>query len=356
MPDFDDFLSSYQDCSFKREISLSLEIGRGCYYGKCGFCGFNPLGKTYRRMSDKRVVQTLEHLVKRHGIHKYVFVDNLMPPDVHNLAKAISGSPFEYEFFLALQATQTPKVIEALAEMGTRAVFIGIESLATSVLKRMQKGSNLCDNIVALKAAIGRGIAAPYFLLTQFPGETKEEVERTIQINRLIPHLNMDAMDSPFYIHYGCPAEQSPELFGLERIAPKRHYNWLLPREYRFSPTYFWDFTPKLRRRRIMRTDGARRSEARLELRDGGDEGSYIIDTRSKPKTYRVTQEESGALLALNTPRTLAQAGCSMRVLNGLMKKGLVIEDCGKYISLPIIVPDGNRESGFREGTPEGRR
>jgi len=341
-PDFDDYVSSYQSYSFQREIFLSLEIGRGCYYGKCGFCGFNPLGKSYRRMSDQKVVQTLEHLAKRYGIYKYVFVDNLMPPDVHKLAKAISHLPFSYEFFLALQATQTPHVIEALAKMGTKAVFIGIESLATSVLKRMHKGSTLFDNILALKETIRRGIAAPYFLLTQFPGETMEEVERTIQVNRLIPHLNMDAMDSPFYIHYGCPAQQSPQLFGLKRIVPKAYYSWLLPREYRFSPTYFWDFAPKLRHRQITKRDRAPRGEPRLELRDGGSGGSYIIDSRLRQKQYRLTEKEYGALVAFNTPRSLAEVGCSKNILNKLMKKGLVIDDCGKYLSLAIIVPKGN--------------
>ena len=352
-PDFDDYLSSYQDYSFKREVFLSLEIGRGCYYGKCGFCGFNPLGKTYRRMSDKRVVQTLEHLTKRYGINKYVFVDNLMPPDVQRLAKAICDSPFDYEFFLALQATQTPHVIDALARMGTKAVFIGIESLTTSVLKRMQKGSTLFDNIVALKESVRRGIAAPYFLLTQFPGETKEEVERTIQINRLIPHLNMDAMDSPFYIHYGCPAQQSPRLFNLERITPKAHYSWLLPRKYRFSPTYFWDFKPKLRHRPIMGRGGPPNHEPRLELLDGGRQGSYIIDSRRRQQQYRLTEKEYDALVAFNKPGTLSETGCSMHILNKLIKKGLVIEDCGKYLSLAIIVPKENVDrqiDGDRDG------
>jgi ribosomal peptide maturation radical SAM protein 1 len=341
-PDFDDFFSSYQNNSFKRDVFLSLEIGRGCYYGKCGFCGFNPLGKRYRRMSDKRVLETLEHLVKRYGINRYVFVDNLMPPDVHKLAKAISDSPFDYEFFLALQATQAPHVIEALAQMGTKAVFIGIESLATSVLERMQKGTTLFDNIVALKETIRRGIAAPYFLLTQFPGETQEEVDRSIQINRLIPHLNMEAMDSPFYIHYGCPAQQSPQNFGLEQLTPKSYYNWILPKKYRFYPTYFWDFKPKLPRRRIMSRDEVPRHEPRLELRNRGHKESYIIDTRRKPKQYRLSEEEYRALVAFNKPRSLKEAECSMHILAKLIKEGLVIDDCGKYISLAIIVPEGN--------------
>lgn len=338
-PDFDDYMASYQAQGFQRDIFLALEIGRGCYYGKCGFCGFNPLGKTYRRMSDQRVVQTLEHLTRRHGINRYVFVDNLMPPDVRKLAQAICESRYEYEFFLALQATQTPHVIDALARMGTKAVFIGIESLSTSVLKRMHKGSTLFDNIVALKESIGRGVGAPYFLLTQFPGETRDEVERTIQINRLIPHLNMESMDSPFYIHYGCPAQQAPERFGLTKLAPKAYYSWLLPPRYRFSPTYFWDFAPKPRRRRIMQPQRELSRLPRLELHDGGPDDSEILDGRARPRQYRIASDQYAALIALDRPKSFADIGCAKKTLKGLIQKGLVIEDGGRYLSLAIVVP-----------------
>jgi len=39
-----------------------------------------------------------------------------------------------------------------------------------------------------------------------------------------------------------------------------------------------------------------------------------------------------------------------MNLLNKLMKKGLLIEDCGKYLSLAIIVPKGNVGSQIDEG------
>jgi ribosomal peptide maturation radical SAM protein 1 len=337
LPDFDDFLESYRRHRFARAIQLPLEIGRGCYYGKCGFCGFNPLGVSYRRMSDSRVRETLEHLVARYGISRFVFVDNLIPPNVHALAKSISESPYQYDFFLALQAVQAPRVIDALVQMGTREAFIGIESLATSVLRRMHKGSTLLDNIVALKETVRRGIAAPYFLLTQFPGETKEEIEQSVRINRLIAHLNMDALDSPFYIHYGCPPQQSPQAFGLRRIFPHKRYRWLLPPEYRFSPTYFWDFEPKLRRKRIMRPRAESEAVPRLELLDRGPAASFVIDTRSRYKEYPVTAEEYRALRAFDRPKAHTDAGCSDRTLKRLIRKGLLVEDSGKCVSLAIV-------------------
>jgi hypothetical protein len=341
-PDFDDYLASYRSFGFQREIQLPLEIGRGCYYGKCGFCGFNPLGVRYRRMSNRRMVETLLHLGKQYGIFNYVFVDNLMPPDIGRLAEEIANIPYRYRFFLALQAVQAPRVMDALVKMGTEEAFIGIESLSTSILKRMHKGSTLCDNIVALKETVRRGIAAPYFLLTQFPGEKKEEIDRSRFINRLIPHLNMDALDSPFYLHYGCPAQQNPRLFGLQQIRPMRNYSWLLPPRYRFTPTYFWEFTPKLRRKCIMKPGAALTGEyPRLELRNSGPKNSTILDSRSKYREYRITEGEYHLLMKLDHPRKTADIENSKEILKRLMKRGIVIEDCGHYLSLALIIPDG---------------
>lgn len=337
-PDFDDFLVSYGKHGFKTPIQLPLEVGRGCWWGKCAFCGFHPLGKCYRRISTRRIVETMEYVAKRYKIHQIAFVDNLSPPNIDKLSDAISASRYDFNYFVPLKADQTPKVIEALAKAGTRRVFIGIESFSTSTLKRMNKGTTPLDNIVALKETCRLGVYTPYFLMTQFPGETKQEIERTIEIYNLIPHLSKLASQESFYMHYGCPTKKHPERYGLERVWPKSYYNWLLPRKYRFSPTYYWDYSPRVRRRNIINLNN-RRPEYQpiLELWDKGPKSSFIVDTRWKHTKYVLTEEERAILMACNEPKSHKELGCSTSILGKLAKKKLLIRDCNKYLSLAII-------------------
>lgn len=337
-PDFDDFVASYTGRGFAEPIHLAMETSRGCWWSRCAFCGFNSLGKPYRRLSAGRVVENIEYLAARHGVLNYQFVDNIAPPRLGELAAAIAASPYDFHWMISLRANSPLSTLEQCAEAGATELFFGIESFCTSVLERMGKGTTLFDNLMALKEARRVGISTPYFLLTQFPGETQEEVEANRRVHGLIPHLNSLSLDSPFYIHYGCPTQQDPQRFGLRRVFPKRIYRWLLPEAYRFSPTYFWDGIPEAPRRTVIDNEShPPRDAARLDLVDRGPSSSFVVDDRWDARQVPVTDRERELLITCSEPRRRDDLRDLAEEMDRLMARGWLVEERGTVLSLAIL-------------------
>jgi anaerobic magnesium-protoporphyrin IX monomethyl ester cyclase len=77
-----------------------------------------------------------------------------------------------------------PGEVEALRRAGCETVWIGAESGSQSVLDAMEKGTTveqIREAVARLKAA---GIGVAFFLQFGYPGETWDDIERTLQLVR----------------------------------------------------------------------------------------------------------------------------------------------------------------------------
>jgi anaerobic magnesium-protoporphyrin IX monomethyl ester cyclase len=78
----------------------------------------------------------------------------------------------------------TPTVTRALAEAGCRTAWIGAESGSQRVLDAMEKGVRVDQIAEAARRLHDAGIEVGFFLQFGYPGETREDIERTLQMVR----------------------------------------------------------------------------------------------------------------------------------------------------------------------------
>jgi radical SAM superfamily enzyme YgiQ (UPF0313 family) len=77
-----------------------------------------------------------------------------------------------------------PSVVEGLTAAGCRTVWMGAESGSQKILDAMDKGTRVPQIDAARKLLGAAGIDVAFFLQFGYPGETRADVERTLQMVR----------------------------------------------------------------------------------------------------------------------------------------------------------------------------
>ncbi len=78
----------------------------------------------------------------------------------------------------------TAETVDALRRAGCAEVWMGIESGSQKVLDAMDKGLRVSEAIAARKRLREAGITACYFLQFGYPGETRDDVQITVDLVR----------------------------------------------------------------------------------------------------------------------------------------------------------------------------
>jgi radical SAM superfamily enzyme YgiQ (UPF0313 family) len=146
-----------------------IEASRGCHYNKCTFCTRPPNGleaKGWIRIKLNSILNEVKSL-KRQSIFKFTFTDeDLFGNDLNGAKKMAVGIKKigDMNFSLNLRVDSIWNSHESNAilknrfnllklfkDAGLSMVFIGIESLSNSQLKRYRKGIKVSESIRAIK-------------------------------------------------------------------------------------------------------------------------------------------------------------------------------------------------------------
>ena len=194
-PDFSDYdLSAY----FTPEIVFPVQLGKGCYWGKCAFCDYFYGQQSYSPKHIPRIIAELRHLSERYGASKFIFVDEAIPPAFYNqLAKAIleAGLKIHYYSFARLEDGYTPEVFKNLYASGARLFLWGYECESLRIMKLMNKGINAEHRMEILTDAREAGIWNNGLFIFGYPTETNEEIAQTMDVirknRRVIPSCTL---------------------------------------------------------------------------------------------------------------------------------------------------------------------
>jgi magnesium-protoporphyrin IX monomethyl ester (oxidative) cyclase len=174
--DYTTFLGAY-DASFPTgdAPTLFLETSRGCWWGEkahCTFCGLNGTNMRYRAMRPSRALEQFAELF-RHAdrVHRLQVVDNILPRNYLTDVLPFLDTPETMHIFYEVKADLSPDDLRTLARARVQHVQPGIESLATSTLQLMRKGTTAHQNVAFLKACAVNGITPSWNFLVGFPGE-----------------------------------------------------------------------------------------------------------------------------------------------------------------------------------------
>ncbi len=210
---------------------LPLEFSRGCWWNKCKFCNLNLQWHGYRWKSAAHVVKEVEQQAKHHKCLDFCFTDNALPPKETDLFfQQMASSTADYDFFAELRVITSPDTMTHYRQGGLSAIQVGIESLSSSLLKKMNKGSRCIDNVAAMRQSAEAGITLDGNLICEFPKSSAQEVEETlVNLDFVLPYPPLSP--AVFFLGHGSPVAEKPEAFGITAVIQHKKNKRLFPPE-----------------------------------------------------------------------------------------------------------------------------
>lgn len=164
--------------------SVSLITARGCPF-KCSWCSHGVFGFTHRRRSPASVADELEHIIERYRPDMVWYSDDVFTIShrwIHQYAEELErrGLHLPFEAISREDRLDAP-IIERLAEMGCRRLWVGAESGSQRILDAMHRRTDArrVERIVGLLQQ--HGIEAGLFIMLGYEGEQISDIEATVQ-------------------------------------------------------------------------------------------------------------------------------------------------------------------------------
>lgn len=170
---------------FSPETIIPVQLGKGCYWGKCSFCDFYTGQQKFDMKSVIRAVDEVEFLSEKYSTKLFNFVDEAVPPKFYNeFAKEVKRRKLEiyYYSFARLEKAFTADVLKNLYESGARFFMWGYEAESHRVMKLINKGIDLNFRQKILEDAREAGLWNLCTFLLGYPTETQEELQSTIDV------------------------------------------------------------------------------------------------------------------------------------------------------------------------------
>ena len=367
---YDSFLASF-DRYFKDSTVkpyLLFETSRGCWWGAkahCTFCGLNGGGMSYRAMKDEAAIAMINDLFDRYSdrVKHFSCVDNIIPREyikgVFPYTKRKEGVTIFYE----VRADLRPEEMEILSDAGVVEMQPGIESLATSTLKLMKKGTTAFNNIRFLQNTVVYSIVPHWNLLVGFPGEDEGVYEKYCHDMPLLQHLPPPSGVFPVRFDRYSPYFTEADKYELD-LVPLDYYSYtysISSESMKEMAYYFSDqnydaeyiritgkWLSKLQKglqawkERWADSDNTSFPKLYMSKENGVD---VVIDERTdETKTVKLSEEEKDVLINLDSKKNFAGLERQMRDLispeslksavDYLLSNGLLFEENGTLMSI----------------------
>jgi radical SAM superfamily enzyme YgiQ (UPF0313 family) len=188
-------IDSYRKMWLKHKgyFSLNMATTRGCPF-KCNWCAKPIYGNRYNSRSPQNVVAELKMLKEKFNFDHIWFCDDifgLKPGWVHELADLLEKENIHFRFKIQARVDLLlqENYIRDLARAGCENIWMGAESGSQKVLDAMDKGTTVEQIYSAARMLKKNGINPSFFIQFGYPGETKEDIMKTISmINELLPY------------------------------------------------------------------------------------------------------------------------------------------------------------------------
>lgn len=167
-------------------FSLNLATTRGCPY-KCNWCAKPIYGNRYHSRSPLHVANEIEFLLKTFQPDHFWMCDDIFGL-TSNWVKSFRdeiksrGLTFQYKIQSRVDLLLEEDTVTALAESGAESVWVGAESGSQKILDAMDKGTTIEQIREAHALLKQKGIKTAFFLQFGYPGETKKDIDATLQM------------------------------------------------------------------------------------------------------------------------------------------------------------------------------
>lgn len=217
IPDFDDMpLGRY----LSADVTLPILSSRGCYWGKCEFCHHGMVyGEKYAAYTAEGVLGAVTALSERYGVRHFAFNDEAIPPkiarDIARIFPPTTETGWNFTGLIKFERFFDAAIFAGLARVGTRSLYVGLESASERVLALMRKNTKQEIMRRNLADATRAGIWMHCFLFFGFPGESEEDAQETYDF--IVGNSDIIASFgcSTFALEHNAPIQRHLEDFGV---------------------------------------------------------------------------------------------------------------------------------------------
>ena len=169
--------------------SMNLVTTRGCPY-HCNWCAKPIWGQRYHSRSPECVAEEMRWLKETYRPDHIWFADDIVglkPGWWTQFADAMAARQAQLPFKCLSRADlimRSEADVLALARAGAEIVWMGAESGSQRILNAMEKGTTVAQIRDASQRLHAAGVRVGFFLQFGYPGETRADIEATLQIVR----------------------------------------------------------------------------------------------------------------------------------------------------------------------------
>jgi anaerobic magnesium-protoporphyrin IX monomethyl ester cyclase len=169
-------------------FSMNMVTTRGCPF-HCNWCAKPIWGQRYHSRSPENVAAEMKWLKDTYHPDHIWFADDILglkPGWLPRFADAVheQGSLIPFKCLSRADLLTREGEVDALARAGVQTVWMGAESGSQKILDAMDKGTRVEQIHEAARRLIRAGIRVGFFLQFGYPGETRDDIEKTIQLVR----------------------------------------------------------------------------------------------------------------------------------------------------------------------------
>lgn len=317
-------------------------------------------------MATEKAIEQFESIFRySNRANRFNSVDNILPKSFLTEVFPRLRPPANVSLFYEVKADLSEQEMEELAAARVNKIQPGIESLASSTLKLMKKGTTVFVNLRLLKNCLIYGIEPEWNLLIGFPGEGEDVYSMYVRNLRLLRHLppphgvfpvRFDRY-SPYYVQ---AAAYNLDLhpmdfydltypFGKESLDNLAYYfmDHNLTAEY-FTTMARWIGRIKEQQKPWLERWRNPESLPALYFKKRGSE-TVVFDSRSDEVVeHEITDQGLQILQQIAiTPSRPGMIAAKLNLPNfdphqelaALQEKGLVFEEHDRYLSLVLPGP-----------------
>ena len=168
------------------QFALNIATTRGCPF-HCNWCAKPIYGQRYNTRSVQRVVTEIKMLQDNFGVSTFWMCDDifgLKPGWVQEFDSELKSKNVSIKYKIQSRADLLLEEdnIEALVSSGLYETWIGAESGSQRVLDAMDKGTTIAQIKESTKLLQSKGVRVAYFLQFGYLGETKDDIDATIDM------------------------------------------------------------------------------------------------------------------------------------------------------------------------------
>ena len=179
-----------QTIPLSNKICTSIISARGCPYA-CVYCSTSKQwGHRIRHRSPENIVKEIEYLMSAYKLDGIGFFDDVFTMDkkrVIAICQTIIDRKLSISWWCEARANTIDKeIVKWMRKAGCVHISMAIESGSDRILKNIKKAITVEQAIEATKIIKQAGIKLKIFFMHGLPGETYEDIKKTVFLSRFL--------------------------------------------------------------------------------------------------------------------------------------------------------------------------